>query len=147
MLLLGASLTVLLHSGPTLRAQRSGRGNMAAAWRNRAMSKHSPPGHNLSLYITAERSEFVMPGVGEPNAQFLRFCTGLKQVKPGSWPDWAICQNSSSGHSGRFARNWPSFDRAPGAELLDDPDLAKSVQAASRKSFEGYKWLWRAGKQ
>ena len=37
----------------------------------------------------AERSEFVMPGVGEPDAYFLRLYTGHEQVTLSSSPDWA----------------------------------------------------------
>jgi len=53
------------------------------------MRVYSVPGNELQLCITAERNEFALPGVSEPDAYFLRLYTGHKQTNLGSSPDWA----------------------------------------------------------
>ena len=50
---------------------------------------YSIPDDDLHLCITAECSEFVMPGVSEQGAYFLRLYTGFDRVTLDNSPDWA----------------------------------------------------------
>jgi len=50
---------------------------------------YSVPDNELYLCITAERNEFMAPGISDPNGYFLRLYTGHKQTNLGNSADWA----------------------------------------------------------